>query len=146
MAPEILAQRNLGDFLGRLRIHQAQRIDINCLRPRFVANAEIVKGMKTVRADLDTGPDLAQFRRQLKHQRRKTILRKARSRSKAANAAPGNEYGSIRHISSPPAPTPDRLARPLPVKGIPQSPTEYLLHRKVKLMSILTILRAIAEI
>ena len=105
MTAKILAQRHLGDFLGGLRVHQAERVDIDRLRPGLVADAEIIEGMKAVRANLDTGPDLAQLCRLLKHQRCKTVLRKARSRGKATNAATGNEYGSIRHLSSLPRPS-----------------------------------------
>ena len=39
MAAEILAQRHLGDLLGGLRVHQAERVDIDRLRPRLIADA-----------------------------------------------------------------------------------------------------------
>ena len=55
-----LAQIDMGDLLGRQRIHQPELIDIDGHAARGLADAEIIEGVKGVRAELDAGADLAE--------------------------------------------------------------------------------------
>ena len=59
---EILAQGDVGDLLATHRIHEAEHVDIDRLRPRGVADTQIVEGVEGVGAKLDAGADLAERR------------------------------------------------------------------------------------
>src|SRR5271167_3156296 len=54
-------QRYADDLLGGKAIHQPKLIDIDRYRARRVADAKIVEGVESVRADLDTRADLAEL-------------------------------------------------------------------------------------
>ncbi len=84
---EGIAQIDMGDLFGCERIHQPQLIDIDRHAARGLAYAEIIEGMKRVRPELDAGADFAQCRGLFEQDRGNPLLREAKRRGEAADAA-----------------------------------------------------------
>ena len=55
-----LAQIDMGDLFGRQRVHQPELIDIDGHAARGLTDAEIIEGMKSIRAQLNAGANLAE--------------------------------------------------------------------------------------
>ena len=57
--PEIIPKRDIADFLGGDRIHEAQFLDIDSRAARRLSHPEMIKGMKGIRPELNTSPDFS---------------------------------------------------------------------------------------
>ena len=88
---EILAEgrvdRPAEDFFATQSVHHDQRVDIDRARTAGIADAEIVHGVERVRADLDTGADLAEAVGLLEHGDGATLVGKAECGGEPADAA-----------------------------------------------------------
>src|SRR5579862_5350807 len=79
------------DVLAGRGVHEAQLVDIDRDRARRLADAEIVEGVKSIGAELDSGADLAQRRCLLEHGDALSRARQGERRREPANAAAGNQ-------------------------------------------------------
>src|SRR5271157_392444 len=90
-------ERHVDDLLGAETVHQPKLIDIDRYRARRVADAEIVEGMESVWADLDTRADLAEFWRRFQNNGADAVACKTGRRGQSANSAPGDHKRSAVH-------------------------------------------------
>src|SRR6266850_1684343 len=82
-----IAEIDMGDFLGRQRIHQPKLIDIDRHASCGFANAEIVEGVKRVGPELDTGADFAELRGLFQQDRADAFLRETKRYGEPADSA-----------------------------------------------------------
>jgi hypothetical protein len=87
----------LGNCFSSDSIHQPQAVDVYRFFARAVADAENVKAVKRIRADLNAGTDFAEFGRTFQHHRFKSITRQPERGSDATNAAAGDNNGKLVH-------------------------------------------------
>ena len=78
---------NVRDFLACRGIHQPQLIDVDGAGARLLADAESVEGMKRVRAELDTGSDLAELLRLLEDDHAEALARQPEGCREPTDAA-----------------------------------------------------------
>src|SRR5512146_1026697 len=64
---EFLPEVDLGEVLARERVHEAQLVDIDGIRSRRLADAQIVESVKSIGPELNAGADLAKDRRLFQH-------------------------------------------------------------------------------
>src|SRR3569833_1376262 len=88
---EGFTQIDMGDFFGRERVHQPELIDIDRHGARGFADAEIVKGVKRVRPELDARADFAERGGLYKQHRGNALLRQPERGGETADAAAGDQ-------------------------------------------------------
>src|SRR6516225_6223528 len=75
--PEWFVERHANNFLGCHGIHQPKIVDVDSYRSCGVADSELIKRVEGVRAQLNTGADLSEFRGSFKHDASNTFAGKA---------------------------------------------------------------------
>ena len=89
-----LAQIDMGDLLGRQRVHQPELVDIDRHAARGLADAEIVEGMERIGTELDAGADFAERGSLFQQDRADALLRQPQRGGEAADAAACDQHRS----------------------------------------------------
>ena len=88
--PKWLVERHADDFLGRHSIHEPKIVDVDCDGACGIADAELVKRVKGVRAELNTGADLSEFWCPFKYDASDAFPGKGECSGYAANTTTGD--------------------------------------------------------
>ena len=96
--PELVVKGDMADLVAVRRIHEPQLVDVDRHPPRLVADTQIVEAVERVRADLDSGADLAQLRRLLEHGGGNPVSCQGECRRQSADAPARDDYTCVFHI------------------------------------------------